>query len=470
LTPSRTDLDQAVAEAEASGILPITSTCNVSCVFCSNRWNPPAVRVFTLPPRPVDDIRRALVRMRWHREIVIGESASRVSEGEPLTHPDFPGVVREIRRLAPAVPLKLTTNGVLLRQELARLLAGSGPVEVTLSLNTVSPRAYRRLHGVDHDPRRTAELLARYGVPFGASVVAVPAVTGAGDLARTARYLEDWGCRDCRVFVPGYTRFTDPRVAKLLPGREEVARLVERARASTSLPLTLEPPTATDLSARVEGVIRGSPADRAGLRPGDVVTEVEGRAPLCRVDAFQRIRRALRRQGRCRLTLGGRGETLLELEPPREGRMARPGLVMDRDVDPLDLDLITRHVPGGHRAARGRVFVMTSEPAAFPLRAGLEKVSGGRSGAFRVVPVASCTFGGSIASAGLLTVDDFEAALRAGTGALRDLAAGDTILLPPAAFDPSGLDLLGRRPAELAACLPEGVTVLVAGTGRPRIH
>lgn len=447
----------ALAEAEAAGVLPLTSTCNISCVFCSNRWNPPGLRVFRLPPRSLAEVEAALAGMSHLDEVVIGESASRVLEGEPLTHPDFGAILRVARRLVPQAVIKVTTNGLLLDAGLAGLLADLGPVEVTLSLNTASPEAYRRLHGIEADPARAPGLLRRAGIPFHGSVVAVPALAGRKDLTETVRRLEAWGALSCRVFVPGHTSLTPRETAVLLPGRAEVAALVEEARGSTRLPLTLDPPEITDLAARLAGVIPGSPADRAGLRAGDVLTDVEGTSPVCRVDAFRRSREALARRGRCRLEVAGRGPVVLSAGP---GRPVRTGLVMDCDVDPADAGAVRRVAAA---EGSGRVLILTSTLASGPLRLALASPGFGPQPACRVTPVPSTTFGGSIGCAGLLTVADVERTLAGLLATGQGPAAGEVVLLPRIAFDRSGVDLVGRSPAELRALLPPGTRLVVPG-------
>jgi len=468
------DRELALGEAEAAGVLPLTSTCNISCLFCSNRANPPGVRVYYVEPRPLAELQASLRRMGHLDEIVIGESAFRVSEGEPMTHPDFDTVIRSLRSLAPDALLKLTTNGILLDTERAALLAELGPLEITLSVNTVSPEAYQRLHRTEHDPRLTPALLAKTGLPYHASVVAVPAVTGPEDLTETVRYLEDHACLDCRVLVPGWTRLTPPAIRDQMPTREEVLEMVQGARTAVDLPVTLEPPQIEDLRARLAGVMPGTAAARAGLRPDDVIVAVDGRAPLTRVDAFRRATAALRRAGTCHLTVERPGETrgfetVLKAETNDAARPgnpsglggaglggaglggaglggARPGFVLDRDIDPAVLYQI---VNLANRLAAGRIVILTSILAAPLMEMGFQAVT---SGDVVVVAVASRTFGGSIACAGLLTVDDFAEALALGPTP----KPGDVVFLPPIAFDKAGLDLLGRPLAALRPLLARG--------------
>jgi len=70
------------------GVLPLTSECNMRCVFCSNRFNPPGVRVAFIRPRAPAEVVDSLDELAPAERVVIGESATRICEGEPFTHPE----------------------------------------------------------------------------------------------------------------------------------------------------------------------------------------------------------------------------------------------------------------------------------------------------------------------------------------------------------------------------------------------
>ena len=63
-------------------ILPLTSRCGVSCLFCSHRYNPPGVRAVFFGDLEMEIIRELLDLLNPKEKIVIGESATRL-EGEP---------------------------------------------------------------------------------------------------------------------------------------------------------------------------------------------------------------------------------------------------------------------------------------------------------------------------------------------------------------------------------------------------
>jgi len=69
--------------AARRGILPLTSGCNASCVFWSHRYTPPGVEVLVLGPRPLAEVRARLDWLAGSEKIVIGESVTRIKEGEP---------------------------------------------------------------------------------------------------------------------------------------------------------------------------------------------------------------------------------------------------------------------------------------------------------------------------------------------------------------------------------------------------
>ena len=65
-------------------ILPLTSRCGVSCLFCSHRYNPPGVRAVFFGDLEMEIIRELLDLLNPKEKIVIGESATRLCEGEPF--------------------------------------------------------------------------------------------------------------------------------------------------------------------------------------------------------------------------------------------------------------------------------------------------------------------------------------------------------------------------------------------------
>jgi hypothetical protein len=281
-------------------------------------------------------------------------------------------------------------------------------------------------------------------LPYHGSIVAMPHLTGWADLDETVRYLAAQGALTIRIFLPGHTRLA-PVEMRVPPGLwAELNSFIINLRQQINVPLTMEPVRLADLKGMVTGVIAGSPAERAGIKPGDRITTVRGEAVYSRVDAFEKIRRA---GGMVPLELSRGGEAFFTVIEKRA--LASSGLVMDYDVHPGLPAAIGRVINGSGCSS---ALLLTSLLAKdvircicpdIPADAGLE-----------IMPVVSRYFGGNIMSAGLLTVEDYAAAWaeRAGGAGSTEGPRPDLILLPAAAFDSRGRgrDLTGRSYHELA--------------------
>jgi len=437
-----TPAEVLVAQAASRGVLALTSQCSLRCLFCSNRQNPPGVEAVTMAPSTPSQVEEALSFVDPAGPVVIGESATRVVEGEPFTHPQILDILKLVRRKLPAAPIRITTNGSLIGRREAEALAELGGVEVCLSLNSASVLGRALLCG-DENPKAALAapgLLAECGVPFHGSAVALPHVVGWADLEETVTFLAESGALTVRLFLPGYTRLAPPALV-FGPGLwDELDEFARRLCAQTGVPVLCEPPLLKDLTPRLAGVIKGTPAAAAGLMAQDVVLTVGGEPAKSRVHAFSLMQKAafpfLEVQ---------RGEEVLQVcLAKRAGE--RPGVVAEWDADPALVDAMAKEVR--RRRARSAL-VLASQMGRALLEEGI-CAFGGADPAVDVIDVITVEnrfFGGSIGCAGLLTVADFGEALEERWGGKRP--PYDLILLPGTAFDVRGRDLTGRSYREL---------------------
>ncbi|MEW6662328.1 MAG: radical SAM protein [Bacillota bacterium] len=413
-------------------VLPITSRCNVSCIFCSHKQNPPGVEVTYLPHRNAEAIIEGLDYLQENRKIVVGESATRIIEGEPFTHPQIFTILTSVRRRFSKTTIQLTTNGTLLDRKAFAKLKDLRPVEINLSLNSCQP-AKRQVLMKDRNPETAIalpDLLSDYGIPFHGSIVAMPWITGWEDVRQSILNLTQRGAQTVRVLLPGYTRNASPLMRFSPETAQELEEMVQGINQASRVPVMLEPFRVVDLAARLEGVIEGSPAARVGLRQGDVITAIDGSPVICRVDAF---RRALRGNNP-RLQLAGmKDSVVVEKEAGTTS-----GLVMGYDLDPAVIEGISKEI---NRFRAKRVILLCSVLGAPALRLALAKFPFQEE--VRLVETKNHFFGGSIQAAGLLVVEDFSCGL---AGFLREEPdfRPDLILLPAIAFDARGRDLTGR--------------------------
>lgn len=416
--------------AARDNILPLTSGCNLACVFCSHRQNPSAVQSYRLPPLPADIIFEAALFLSSEQKIIIGESATRFDEGEPFTHPEILEILRGLRRMFPGALLALTTNATLLSPAILTELAALQPLELTVSLNS-STSAGRRLLLADREPDRALKAvtaLTDYGLPFHGSVVAMPHLVGMDDMLTTIKFLAAHGALTTRLFLPGFTRLASAELRFPASLWEELSHIARELTRELDMPVIPEPALPADLAAEIYGIIRDTPARKAGLLPGDILTAVDGQPVRTRVEAFNLARKAanpclsVRRDGR---------ELKVSL---RKKKSESPGFVMHYDFEPLRLEEARKNI----QSARSRAPLLLTSAFGEPLLRQAAALFGLPDVAVKAVE--NRFFGGSIKAAGLLVAADLLAAAQDALSKQRH----DLVLIPREAFDHRGFDLTGE--------------------------
>jgi len=410
----------------------------MGCVFCSNRYNPKSCEVFSIGPRDLDEIEETIPWLQGAPgAIVIGESVTRINEGEPLTHPDFMTIVEKVRDAYPDRPIRVTTNGSLLSPEKSRRLASLG-VELIISLNTVGKR--QEVMG-DHEPRVTLRNVSALNgvIKCEGSIVALPFVTGWNDLRETCRFLKDSGAVSIRLLAPGFSSAHPLSKEMPISTWSESRRFAREMTQVLGIPVLFEPPKLRDLCARVEAVMEGTPAEAAGIRAGDVITRVSGIQVDSRKDAFDLARE--RENPKITLLREG-GQIEVALAKPRR---SSPGFVVYEDLDMRAFSAWALRAGFGRKTPP---LILTSSLAGPLISAALES----RGLEAQVVFVRSRYFGGNIQAGGLLTVGDFLAAYK---NAVKGRNPPPTVTLPKRAFDVWGQDLEGishKRFTEETGC------------------
>jgi len=413
-------------------ILPITTVCNVRCIFCSHRQNPSGVKAVSVPPLSLEVIENLVEFLDKKKKIVIGESASLIMEGEPFTHPYFFQVLDLIRKKWPNTQIQLTTNGSFLDKEVVQKLKGYEPIEINISLNAGSVELRQQLM---QDKKaeiacNAPRVLGEMGINYHGSIVAMPHITGWDALYETIKEFSQQGAQTIRVFKPGFTKFAPSQLVLA----EKVFSLLEEKiiqwRQGTC-PITLEPSYLNNLRSEVIGTVVNSPAYGVGIKPGDIIRKINGLEPFSRVEAFS--------------TLQHNGEYTLEIE--RHGQIfnvvlevtkGKSGLVFDYDISLARVKDI-KEVLGKFRPLRP--LILASE-LGYPILKEALKVNG----ELEITPVVNKYFGGNIGCAGLLVVNDFEEAYYK---YVKANPIPDLLILPAIAFDPWERDLMGRGVWEL---------------------
>ena len=141
--------------------ISVTDRCNMRCRYCMPEaeyvWLP---RESILSFEEIDRLAGIFTRL--------GVAKIRLTGGEPLLRHDLPTLVAMLARREPVRDLALTTNGILLSREAARLRA-AGLARVTVSLDTLRPE---RMREFARSPRH-ADVLAGIDAALAAGFLSV---------------------------------------------------------------------------------------------------------------------------------------------------------------------------------------------------------------------------------------------------------------------------------------------------------
>lgn len=431
-------------------ILPVTSICDTSCIFCSHKNNPPDIDAINIGSLTLGQVESLYRYIDPRKMITIGESASPIIEGEPFVNKEIFKILKSIRKNFPQSPISLTTNGHYLTEESVSFLKNIGNIVLSVSVNSLDPSLRRILmKGDESRSMQTREgivLLSKYGIPYFGGIVAMPNITGYDDISDTIRFLDKNNCISVKLFMPGYSKFADPGIFPDTDGLYDTLQaFIKNIETEITCPVLLEPSLPKDLTPSISAVARSSPAYNAGVHKGDVILSVNGRKPRSRVEAFDMIGMS----NDIELVIQ-RNEQILNFKIIYSDEGI--GLACDYDFDMSRADHIKELVD----TANGKVLGLCSEYGHGILKNVLDAMDINED-EMDLFPVRNTTFGGSIKSSGLLTADDYIIAYRR---YLRTNPKPAGILLPWESFSSIGLDLKGKSYKQLENAL--GVPIAFA--------
>lgn len=416
--------------ASKYNILALTTSCATSCVFCSHHQNPEEVEAFYINKLTKEQAENLIEFLDGGSKITIGESATRICEGEPFAFEYIMDLLEQIRLKYPMAPIQVTTSGIYLNEEILCKLEAIGNIELNISLNSSSIEGRRKLYGGREHMQavKAVEMLGNFRIKFNGSIVAMPHIVGWEDLKQTALYLADKGASTIRVFMPGYTKYTKID----LPESDVMQRLLQMAediKKQTDVPIIVEPSLIDNFFAVIEGVVKKSPAATAGMKSGDAVLKVDGKTAFSRVDAYNRLFAAedptveLDRQGKI---------ITLRLQKRKN---TTAGLVFNYDIAPETASRIKRTV----EKYEGKSCMVLTSLLGFEII----KLVLSNHNELNIKAVKNSYFGGNIMCAGLLVLKDIEAELK------MQEKLPEVLFLPQIMFDEKGRDLTGRHYLEL---------------------
>jgi len=263
--------------------------CNADCIFCYNRGNPPSLALDVLRRPATEEWQEMMTRLKYFSPGA-GQCLfpSMGSIYEVLVHPKILTVLRKLREKTPAV-FRIATNGTLLTPGRISQLAALQPIYLYLSLNSASPSRRHKLMK-DSSPRvaiNAPPLLRKNSIPYATVIVPWPFDSLAEmleDLTSTVAYADQHDSHIIQVNLPGYSKYFSSEKLYDLDGiwSATITR-VRELREKTSTPIVVMPGIAEKNyyeerknRSKIVGLVKNSPAARAGLRKGDEILELSG--------------------------------------------------------------------------------------------------------------------------------------------------------------------------------------------------
>jgi len=412
---------------QRDNILPITSKCSLNCIFCSHKNNPPEIETFSFGDLSLKVIKQLIEFIDPKKPLIIGESATRIIEGEPFLHPQINTVLELLYKKYTEINLKITTNGSHIGDEELYQLQRFKNLELNVSVNGPDAEA-RKILMNDKNAENVFILLSKlkkYGIFFQASIVSMHHITGLGFIKKTLDRMELYSPESLRIFLPGFSRHAPDNLTFSGNIYNELNDFIDKISENYSYPVILEPQIISNLDAVIAGIIDKSPAYKAGIKKDDLIEEIDGDKSESRVDAFYRIKKA--ENPNLRIV---RGNEIINLKIiKKEGE--KSGLIMSYDISPYIKEKFLGYLK---QCINVSTVIITSE-LAYPMLKYLVHNNSKDNYKLKLVKAKNKFFGGSIMSAGLLLNSDIVSVLEKNNFSFKRM------ILPEIMYDYYGYDL-----------------------------
>lgn len=419
---------------QEDNILPITSKCNLSCIFCSHKQNPPSVETISFGNLSLERVDDLIGYLNPNKPIIIGESATKIIEGEPLLHPEFKKIIKKIRTIYNNTPIKITTNAEHVNLEMLKLFEYLNNIVLNISINHINPELRKKVMGKNckTDISKVLKKLNNMRIVYHFSMVALPNLFGYKKIEEEIKNMLGYNPKSIRVFMPGYTEYSSEKLKfNFSEGYECLLDIIHKLNLIQKIPIIIEPPKLHDLKKKIIGVINSSPADKAGIKYFDEIKEINKKKVTSRVEAFNLIKKLKNPTLKIK-----RGNKILDKKVIKK-RGKDSGLILNYDLSQKKIDEIERTILENKSK---NILFLTSELGYNLIEFIIKKHLGfKREGNIKIGKVVNTFMKGSIISSGLLTNHDVK-------NHLSDFAnfTPDLLVLPSVMYDIFNNDLCGN--------------------------
>lgn len=420
-------------------ILPITSICKLNCIFCSHKNNPPEIETYNFGHLEFELIKTMIEFLDPEQPVFIGESASKIIEGEPFVHPDIYNILKYLRQRWPDIEIKITSSGSFLELEKVAFLKKLKPIELNISLNGPAPEERVFLMNDSH-PDNVFKLLPelkKNQINFEASIVSMHHLKGFKYLKRTFDFLEKHQPNSLRVFLAGFSNYADQDLAVDSGEYFKLNKFVNKQKNNYSYPIIIEPQLISSLAAEINNVISNSAAADSDLKSGDLILKVNQKAVKSRVDAFYKIKSAKNPKIEFK-----RGEKIINTTIIKEEKKSS-GLIMSYDLSLKQIEKLKAYAEAGKKNKKCKKTIIVSSQLAYSFLKEMMLPFLNSNYSLKLLKAENYFFGGSIVAAGLLCNQDLIKTIKAANFEV------DRIILPKIIYDYYGNDLLGNHYSEL---------------------
>lgn len=417
-------------------ILPITSICKLNCIFCSHKNNPPQVETHSFGHLDFELVKTMIEFLNPQKPVFIGESASKIIEGEPFVHPDIYRILNHLRQRWPKIEIKITTSGSFVDLDKIKLLKDLEPLELNISLNAPDPSERVFLMN-DSKPENVFKLipaLKENKIDFEASIVSMHHLNGLKYLKASFDFLELYQPKSLRVFMPGFSSFAAKNLILDQNQYYQLNQFIKSEKANYTYPIIIEPQLIKTLKAEIKAILANSPAAAVGLESGMIILEVDNQVVESRVDAFYKIKAAKNPNLLCQ---NGNKKFSTKLIKEKE---QSSGLIMSYDLSLTTKRKLEAYIKESYKKDKNKATVIVTSVLAYAFIKNFLASYLNNNYNLDLIKAKNNFFGGSIVAAGLLSNHDLIQSIQNGSN-----KKIERIILPQIIYDYYGNDLLGEH-------------------------